>query len=156
MYSLSFESLLSLIVRIWKLFFRSVGTYFSCKLLCQQRKIVLPLSRNKFLLSNGASLVGKAGFSLKHEYLWHIFQQSKTKIKKEYLIPRNGKGLLIYFCLSFLLKIESRGRIILLKKIITTSGIDFLASENHFFLLFSDITVTETNSSFRLVETYFL
>ena len=66
LYSSDFESLRSQIIRIWKLFFRSIGTYFSCKLLCLQRKTSLPLSRNKFLLSIGASLVGKAGVSLKH------------------------------------------------------------------------------------------
>ena len=64
------------------LFFRSVGAYFFCKLWCLQWKTALPLSRNKFLLSIGASLVGKAGFSLKHGKMWHIFQQSKIKIIK--------------------------------------------------------------------------
>ena len=76
----AFESLFSQIIRIWKLFFRSVGTYVFCKCLCIKRKTALPLSRNKFLLSIRASLVGKTGFSPKTWKHVTIFQQSKIKI----------------------------------------------------------------------------
>ena len=48
LYSSAFESLFSQITRIWKLFSRSVGTFFSCKLLCLKQKTTLPLSRKKF------------------------------------------------------------------------------------------------------------
>ena len=65
----AFESLFSQIIRIWKLF---------C--LCIQRKTAHPLSRNKFLLSIRASLVGKTGFSPKTWKHVTIFQQSKIKI----------------------------------------------------------------------------
>ena len=77
LYSSAFESLFSQITRIWKLFSRSVGTFFSCKLLCLKQKTTLPLSRKKFFLSIASFLVGKAGFSLKQGSIRHIFQQSK-------------------------------------------------------------------------------
>ena len=60
------ESLFSQIIRIWKLLFPSLGIYFSGKFLCLQREAALPFSRNKFLLSIAASLVGKTGFSITH------------------------------------------------------------------------------------------
>ena len=82
LYDSAFESLFSQMIRIWKLFSRSVGTYLSYKLLCLQRETALRHSRNKFLLSIGASPVGKAGFSLKHGNMRHIFRQSKIKIIK--------------------------------------------------------------------------
>ena len=56
-----FWSLFSHIIRIWKLLVRSVGTYFSCKILCLQRETTLPFIKNKFLLSIRASLVAKTG-----------------------------------------------------------------------------------------------
>ena len=82
LYNSAFESLFLQIIRIWKSLFRSVGTYFPCKLLCLQWETTLPLSKNKFLLSIGASLVGNAGFSITHGNMRHIFQQSKIKIIK--------------------------------------------------------------------------
>ena len=48
LYNSAFESLFSQITRIWKLFSRSVGTFFSCKLLRLKLKTTLPLSRKKF------------------------------------------------------------------------------------------------------------
>ena len=47
-YNTAFERLFSQIIRIWKLLFRSVETYFSGKLLCLQRETVLPPSSNNF------------------------------------------------------------------------------------------------------------
>ena len=64
LYNSAFQSLFSQIIRILKLLFRSFGTNFSCKVLCLQRETAFPLSRNKFLLSIGASLVGNTGFSI--------------------------------------------------------------------------------------------
>ena len=66
LYNWTFESLFLQVIRIWKLLFQSVGTYLPCKLLRLQGETALPLSTNKFLLSIGASLVGKAGFSITH------------------------------------------------------------------------------------------
>ena len=82
-YNLAFESLFSQKIRIWKLFFRLVENYFSGKLLCLTWKTAL-LSITKFLLSISASLVGNAGFSLKHGNMWLIFQQSKIKIINQF------------------------------------------------------------------------
>ena len=48
LYNSAFESLFLQITRIWKLFSRSVGTFFSCKLLRLKLKTTLPLSRKKF------------------------------------------------------------------------------------------------------------
>ena len=50
-YNTAFQSLFSEIIRIWELFFRSVGSYFSFKLLLLQLKTALPTSRNQFLLT---------------------------------------------------------------------------------------------------------
>ena len=63
-------------------FFNQLEPTFLAKLLCLQRTTAYPLTRNKSLLSNGASLVGKARFSLKHGNMWHTFQESETKIMK--------------------------------------------------------------------------
>ena len=85
--------------------FSTSWTYFSCKLLCLLLESALPLGRNKFLLSIGASLVGKLGFSITHGNMWHIFQQSKIKIITSYLILVIWKDYKLrknyHFCLSF-------------------------------------------------------
>ena len=44
---------------------------------------------------------------------------------KDYRLRKN-----YYFCLSFFVKIEPSGRLILIKHFITTSGTDFLSSRN--------------------------
>ena len=89
LYNTTFQSLFSQIIWIWELFFRWAVSYLSCKLLCLQRKTALPLSRNLFLSTIGASLVEKADFFLtngnkrisirKLVLIWHIFQHSKIK-----------------------------------------------------------------------------
>ena len=109
-------------IRIWKLLFPSVETYFSCKLLYLQRETPLPLSRNKFLLSIGASLVGKAGFSIAHGIMRHIFQQSKIKITNQYLILVMRKDYqrrknYFFFFFHFFRKVEPSGRLILIKNL---------------------------------------
>ena len=50
LYNSAFESLFSQIIRNWEILFRSVGTYFSRKLLCLQRKSALLLCRKKFFI----------------------------------------------------------------------------------------------------------
>ena len=66
LYSTAFQRLFSQIMRILEQFFRSVGSCFSCTLLCLQWKTVPLLRRNKFFLTIVPSLVGKTGFSLTH------------------------------------------------------------------------------------------
>ena len=117
LYHSVFEILFSQIIRIWKLLFRPVGTYFSCKLLCLQRETALPLIRNKFLLSISASLVGKVGFSITHgKNVAHFKIKSKVKLKLERAIT---------FVFHFFLKMEPSGGLILIKNLT-----DFWSSRN--------------------------
>ena len=60
-------------------FFDQLEPTFLANFYAHNGKPVFRLVETKFLLSNGASMAGKAGFSLKHGNMWHIFQQSKTK-----------------------------------------------------------------------------
>ena len=81
LYNSAFESLFLQIIKTWKLLFDQSEPNFFANF-CLQRETVLPLSRNMFLLSIGASLVGKAGFSKTHGNMCHVSQQNKIKIIK--------------------------------------------------------------------------
>ena len=120
-YNMAFQSLFSKIIRIWELFFRSVGSFFSFKLFTYNEKLLFHLVETNFFFNYqyilSVYIVGKAGFSPTHGnkrisnrnlvLMLHIFQQRENKIINLNLIPSNGNRLSIQKEPSFLPFISS-------------------------------------------------